>query len=55
MTSDAATAKREEEDKWNDEVRKPEIHIFFKVEEKKKKKDKEKRTDDKTVSIILSV
>lgn len=52
MTCDAATAKREEEEKWNDGVRQqPEnSHIS---NEGRKKKDKEKSTDDKTVSIIL--
>lgn len=51
MTCDAATAKREEEEKRNDEVAKPEIHIFARGKKKKTKK----YTDDKTVSIILSV
>lgn len=50
MTCDAATAKRRNEEKWNDEGHKPEIHIFV-----RKKKKIEKRTDDKTVSIIRSV
>lgn len=39
------------EQTWNDEKHKAEIHILA----QSKKKDNEKRTDDKTVSIILLV
>lgn len=55
LMCDAATAKRSEEKTRNDCVHKPEIHLCEREKKEEKIKDKEKRTDDKTVFIILSV